>query len=60
MATLHGSERILMKGAVEAVLARCGQQLRADGGRSGPLDRLAIEAAVAAMAGQGERVLAFA
>jgi calcium-translocating P-type ATPase len=59
MATLHGSERILMKGAVEAVLARCGQQLRADGGRE-PLDRPAIEAAVAAMAGQGERVLAFA
>jgi calcium-translocating P-type ATPase len=59
MATLHGSRRILMKGAVEAVLARCTCQQRADGG-SEPLDRAAIEAAVAAMARQGERVLAFA
>jgi cation-transporting ATPase F len=59
MATLHGSQRILMKGSVEAVLARCNRQLRADGGRE-PLNRPAIEAAVAAMAGQGERVLAFA
>ena len=59
MATLHGSQRILMKGSVEAVLARCRHQLRADGGRE-PLDRSAIEAAVAAMAGEGERVLAFA
>jgi cation-transporting P-type ATPase F len=59
MATLHGSRRILMKGAVEAVLARCTCQQRADGG-SEPLDRGAIEAAVAAMARQGERVLAFA
>jgi cation-transporting ATPase F len=59
MATLHGSQRILMKGSVEAVLARCRHQLRADGGRE-PLDRSAIEAAVVAMAGVGERVLAFA
>ena len=59
MATLHGSQRILMKGSVEAVLARCSHQLGADGGRE-PLDRDAIEAAVAAMAGEGERVLAFA
>jgi calcium-translocating P-type ATPase len=59
MATLHGSQRILMKGSVEAVLARCNRQLRADGSPE-PLDRQAIEAAVAAMAGQGERVLAFA
>jgi magnesium-transporting ATPase (P-type) len=59
MATLHGSQRILMKGSVEAVLARCRHQLRADGGRE-PLDRTAIEAAVSAMARQGERVLAFA
>jgi magnesium-transporting ATPase (P-type) len=59
MATLHGSRRILMKGAVEAVLARCSRQQRADGG-SEPLNRGAIEAAVAAMARQGERVLAFA
>ena len=59
MATLHGSRRILMKGSVEAVLARCSRQLRADGSCE-PLDRPAIEAAVAAMAGAGERVLAFA
>ena len=59
MATLHGSQRILMKGSVEAVLARCNRQLEADGSSS-PLDRAAIEAAVSAMARQGERVLAFA
>jgi cation-transporting P-type ATPase F len=59
MATLHGSRRILMKGSVETVLRRCSHQLRADGD-SEPLDRDAIEAAVAAMAHQGERVLAFA
>ncbi len=59
MATLHGSRRILMKGSVEAVLQRCRRQLRADGDWE-PLDREAIKAAVAAMAGQGERVLAFA
>jgi len=59
MATLHGSERILMKGSVEAVLARCSRQVGADGSGE-PLDRPAIEAAVAAMAGAGERVLAFA
>jgi cation-transporting ATPase F len=59
MATLHGSERILLKGSVEAVLQRCSRQLDA-AGRPQPLDRGAIEAAVAAMAAQGERVLAFA
>jgi len=59
MATLHGSQRILMKGSAEAVLARCSRQLRADG-TSEPLDRAAIEAALAAMAREGERVLAFA
>ncbi|MCP9887625.1 HAD-IC family P-type ATPase [Cyanobium sp. ATX 6A2] len=60
MATLHGgSRRILMKGSVETVLRRCTHQLRADGA-SEPIDREAIEAAVAAMAQQGERVLAFA
>jgi magnesium-transporting ATPase (P-type) len=59
MATLHGSERILLKGSVEAILARCARQL--DGsGHPGPLDRGAIDAAVAAMAGRGQRVLAFA
>jgi len=59
MATLHGSRRIVMKGSVEAVLARCSRQLRANG-QPEPLDRAAIEAAVVAMARQGERVLAFA
>jgi len=59
MATLHGSHRLLMKGSVEVVLARCRRQL----GRSGeaePLDGAAITAAVAAMAKRGQRVLAFA
>jgi calcium-translocating P-type ATPase len=59
MATLHGSERILLKGSVEAVLERCSRQLNARGGPE-PLDRPGIEAAVAAMAARGERVLAFA
>ncbi|KMM16676.1 HAD-IC family P-type ATPase, partial [Synechococcus sp. GFB01] len=59
MATLHGSERILVKGSVEAVLERCSRQLDARG-EAEPLERAAIEAAVAAMAARGERVLAFA
>ena len=59
MATLHGSERILLKGSVEAVLQRCSSQLDAAGDPE-PLDRAAIETAVSAMAAQGERVLAFA
>ena len=59
MATLHGSERILLKGSVEAVLARCSAQLD-EWGQVEPLDRQAIEAAVSTMAAQGERVLAFA
>jgi cation-transporting ATPase F len=59
MATLHGSERILVKGSVEAVLQRCSRQLDATG-QPQPLERRAIEAAVSAMAARGERVLAFA
>jgi len=59
MATLHGSERVLLKGSVEAVLARCSRQSDRHG-QSQPLDRAAVEAAVAAMAARGERVLAFA
>lgn len=59
MATLHGSARILIKGSVEAVLQRCSRQLDA-GGQPEPLQREAIEAAVAVMARRGERVLAFA
>jgi cation-transporting P-type ATPase F len=59
MATLHGSERILVKGSVEAVLDRCSRQLNFLG-QPEALDRTAIEAAVGAMAARGERVLAFA
>ncbi len=59
MATLHGSARILLKGSVETVLERCTRQLGADG-REEPLATPAIEAAVAAMAGHGQRLLAFA
>jgi calcium-translocating P-type ATPase len=59
MATLHGSNRILIKGSAEAVLARCSRQLRPDG-QAEPLDVIAIEAAVTAMAVRGQRVLAFA
>jgi calcium-translocating P-type ATPase len=59
MATLHGSQRILLKGSLEAVLPRCSRQLDATG-QPQPLARPAIEAAVAAMAAKGERVLAFA
>ena len=59
MATLHGSERILVKGSVEAVLDRCSRQLNCLG-QPEALDRTAIEAAVGVMAARGERVLAFA
>ena len=59
MATLHGSERILLKGSVEAVLQRCSRQLDA-AGQPQPLARAAIEDSVAVMAARGERVLAFA
>jgi cation-transporting ATPase F len=59
MATLHGSERVLLKGSVEAVLARCSRQ-RDRHGEPQQLDRPAIETAVATMAARGERVLAFA
>ena len=59
MATLHGGNRILMKGSAEAVLARCTRQ-RGPDGLAAPLDRDAIDAALAAMARRGQRVLAFA
>ena len=59
MATLHGSDRILLKGSVEAVLQRCDSQLAANG-EAQALDRQAIETAVGTMAAEGERVLAFA
>jgi len=59
MATLHGSERILVKGSLEAVLPRCRWQCDSNG-EPEPLDGAAIAAALDSMAGQGERVLAFA
>lgn len=59
MATLHGSERILVKGSIEVVLNRCDGALNARG-EVRPLERDAITEAVSQMAGRGERVLAFA
>ena len=61
MATLHGGAppRVYLKGAVEAVLARCEHALTADGSRR-PLDPDAVHAQVEAMARLGLRVLAFA
>lgn len=59
MATLHGRERILLKGSVEAVLARCSRQLNAEG-QPEALNRTAIDTAVSTMAMNGARVLAFA
>jgi magnesium-transporting ATPase (P-type) len=59
MATLHGSERILVKGSLEAVLPRCRWQCDSNG-EPEPLDAAAIAGAVDVMAAQGERVLAFA
>jgi magnesium-transporting ATPase (P-type) len=61
MATLHGGENpvVYLKGAVESLLERCGTMLWADG-KNKPLDKDAVHARVDAMAGQGQRVLAFA
>ena len=59
MATLHGSDRILVKGSVEVVLSRCSRQLNQTG-QAEPLEFERISAAVATMAGRGQRVLAFA
>jgi len=61
MATLHGGARpvVYVKGAVEAVLARCSHALAADGSRSA-LDAEAVHAEVEAMGRLGLRVLAFA
>lgn len=62
MTTLHSAEdgalRGFMKGAPEAVLDLCRWQCGVAG--EAPLDRGRIEAAVAAMAAEGYRVLAFA
>jgi len=59
MATLHGQQRILLKGSVEAVLQRCSNELDQHGEHRA-LNASAIQQAVSVMAGQGERVLAFA
>jgi len=64
MATLHreqGSGRLVayLKGAVEAVLSRCSGALDA-GGQIKPLAAEEVLRVVEEMAGQGERVLAFA
>ncbi len=64
MATLHdigpGAARlVLLKGAVEAVLTRCGMQLDAQGNQVS-LRATEIHGAVAAMADKGLRVLATA
>ncbi len=64
MATLHETgpdrvKRVFVKGAVEAVLARCGSMLGEKGGEA-KLDSDAITEAVNKMATQGLRVLAFA
>ncbi len=61
MATLHAGPRdnvIYVKGSPERVLRLCTDQLQPGG--TGPLDRSAIEAAAAAMAGEALRVLAMA
>jgi len=52
-------KRLVIKGAVEAVLPKAAHMLLADGSMA-PLDREAVQAAVDAMAGRGLRVLAFA
>lgn len=64
MATLHagedGAERLVyVKGATEAILARCGSRLDAAGAPSG-LNAAEIHRQVELMAGTGLRVLAFA
>jgi Ca2+-transporting ATPase len=61
MASLHredGVERIYMKGAPEAVVARCDRMVGAEGPE--PLDAEAVLAAAREMAGSGLRVLATA
>lgn len=63
MATLHHDHAqhavIFVKGAPERVLGMCREQREPDGG-SAPLDTAYWEARAAAIAGCGERVLAFA
>jgi cation-transporting ATPase F len=61
MATLHGGDSplIYLKGSVESLLARCDTLLGA-AGEGKPLDSDAVHVRVEAMAGRGQRVLAFA
>ncbi|SFR81499.1 plasma-membrane calcium-translocating P-type ATPase [Marinobacter daqiaonensis] len=63
MATLnhdhHGHTMVYLKGAPERVMAMCATELAADGSPI-PLDEVAWQQAVDAMAGEGLRVLAFA
>ena len=61
MATLHGGDIPVtyLKGSVESLLARCDAIMGADG-ESKPLENDAVLTEVDAMAGQGQRVLAFA
>jgi cation-transporting P-type ATPase F len=64
MATLHdqGQERprlVYAKGSTEAILARCSAEYD-PGGRLRPLEPGAVSAAVASLAADGLRVLAFA
>jgi cation-transporting ATPase F len=61
MATLHGGDSpvVYLKGSVESLLARCDAIL-GDDGESKPLDSAVVHAQVDALAGQGQRVLAFA
>jgi magnesium-transporting ATPase (P-type) len=63
MATLHKSagdeEFLLVKGAPEVILDHCDRQ-QATGGGPKPIDRAHFMSASDKLAGQGERVLAFA
>lgn len=59
MAVLVDSGDILVKGAPEAILARCDRQAR-DDGTDAPLDRGHWETAAEAIAADGQRVLALA
>ncbi len=63
MATLHrgpdGQSMVFVKGAPERILAMCRRQLGRDGSHE-PLDHARWNAAIAAAASEGERVLGFA
>ncbi len=64
MATTHldtttGQEVLMVKGAVERVIAACGGQMTADGGTQ-PLDEVAVLRAAERLASRGMRVLATA